>query len=163
VRRAAILTAILVLGAGIAWAAIECFPVSGYIVAATGTAERQWLDEDNVLHTRGWSGVETMVGDLAGTLYVTGRSDLDLDTGDGHQGGRLRFEGTWNGTECVFEGTWGGRITGFYFDGKWCARGEGDFRKHLLKVRNHGWLTPPDSEFIPQVYDGKIVRVGSRP
>ena len=158
-KRAIVVMAVVFVAAGIAWASIVKTAVSGYIVAASGTAEKQWLDEDGVFHTRGYVGEETMVGDLAGTLYATGNMNLDLATGDGYQGGKLRFVGTWKGVQGTFEGSWGGQITGFYFSGKWVTKGSGNFAGYHLKVDNYGWLTPPGSPFIPQVYEGHVIEL----
>ncbi|MHC4469739.1 MAG: hypothetical protein ACYS99_02140 [Planctomycetota bacterium] len=146
----------LVLGVGAAWAKSTSTPVSGLIVAATGTTEKQWVDDDGVLHARGYVGEETLVGDLAGTIYVEASANMSLITGNGDQYGKLRFEGTWKGVSGTFEGSWSGPITGFYFDGEWACQGSGNFAGMKLKVDNYGWLTPPGSPFIPQVYEGYV-------
>ncbi|MEN8152027.1 MAG: hypothetical protein ABFS86_19585 [Planctomycetota bacterium] len=148
--------ATLVLVAGVVWAASTNTAVSGKIVSATGTTEKMWIDDDLVLHVRGYVGQETLTGDLAGTIYATGYMNMDLTTGNGDQGGKLRFEGTWKGLTGTFEGSWSGPITGTFFDGKWVCKGSGDFAGMILRVDNYGWLTPPGAPFIEQYYEGYV-------
>jgi hypothetical protein len=134
--------------AGTTFQAVAC---DEHLVAVTdpGTAR---VDEDLVLHVRGWQGAYLHVGDplCAGDAVVVVNFNLDLLSGKGNLWGTIHvdlgaFDGGWHRTftasftnpaPLMPDATdiWVGRNVGRGFgdlDG-WQIRGEGIERTHLL-------------------------------
>jgi hypothetical protein len=156
-------TVCLLLVAGVTGAALTKTWVEGYITEVEVIDPgKEWMDDQGVMHGRSQHTEETLEGDLDGTLYVWGNYELDLNFdspsfGDGRMWGTLMFVGTYGKKKGIYLGVWGGPIEDFFLDVDWNMAGLRGFVRTRLKIDNYGFLTPPGTPFIPQVYEGYII------
>jgi hypothetical protein len=72
---------------------------------STGTPERMWISDDQMLHVRGQTQTTAVTGDLTGSFQLDVNLNLDLTTGSGVLFGDFTLtttSGTWTG---AFNGT----------------------------------------------------------
>lgn len=115
----------------------------------TGEPDRQWVDEDGVLHIRGLP-VETI---FQGTPFnfinrVTIDLNLDLATGDGDGTGAFTFDVTWGELRGTFQGIATltlSREPGRELLVSYVGHGAGDFEG--MKIMGNGAPTTPGQPF----------------
>jgi hypothetical protein len=123
-----VLLAAVLLITGIAYAKATKTPVTGTTeVVPRGSAEREWIDDDGILHIRGESADYVFSGDLVGTGLGVVNINIDPLTGNGDESGYSTSELTWGELSGTFEGSFSVTYTGGVGVGHGVYHGTGDF------------------------------------
>ena len=104
------------------------------VTVATTGPDKEWLDEDGVLHTRGlilhadvFGGAVGEEGILLGTQTAVLAFNIDLATGNGDLHGTFVRSWTVKGVSGTFSGSFQSTIMGFFFVGTVTAKGSDGF------------------------------------
>ncbi len=92
---------------------------------ALGEPEREWVDDEGILHVRNQAYQFVVSGDFDGTLSGLVNVNMDLATGDGDGFGTLLLAVTGGGG--TFEGRFTATFEGGAISGEFVGHGTGDF------------------------------------
>ena len=141
------------LGDGLAAAATK-IPLTSVATAftPTGPPERQWVDDEGVLHFRGLPVSSPLTGDFVGTDFLIVNRNQDPD-GNGDSFGTFVWDGVWAGGSGTFEGRWSSIIG---VGGDFVGQGSGDFEG----MRIMGSFTGPSGG--PTTHEALVLIPGNR-
>ncbi len=103
--------------------------------------EREWVDDDGVLHSRRAPAEFSVTGGLVGTGSIVHNQNVDITTGDGDGFGSFFLDVTWGGLSGTFEGRYSGTITAGIFSADFVGHGRGGFDG--MKIMGSGFPTDP--------------------
>ena len=134
---------------GIAWGKATKTPVTGTtLVYPRGIAEKEWIDDDGILHIRGGQADYIFLGELTGTGVGVVNLNIDPIMGIGDESGYSISELTWGELKGTFQGSFSVTYTYGIGIGHGVYHGTGDFAGMKLMEDFTVDLTTPEPYIV---------------